>query len=71
MKHILLHGNPQFRLGLLKCSQGITEAKSRSSRAGFSVLWGNRTVKEEEWGQVILNVMNCSKSRSKETWVDS
>ncbi|XP_078316529.1 AP-4 complex accessory subunit Tepsin-like [Crassostrea virginica] len=27
MKHILLHGNPQFRLGLLKCSQGITEAK--------------------------------------------
>ncbi|XP_048758174.1 AP-4 complex accessory subunit Tepsin-like [Ostrea edulis] len=27
MKHILTHGNPRFKLGLMKCSQGITEAK--------------------------------------------
>lgn len=30
MKHILMHGNPQFKLGLMKCSQGITEAKKHS-----------------------------------------
>lgn len=30
MKHILIHGNPQFKIGLMKCSQGITEAKKHS-----------------------------------------
>ncbi|XP_061191299.1 AP-4 complex accessory subunit Tepsin-like [Saccostrea echinata] len=30
MKHILSHGNPRFKLGLMKCSQGITETKKYS-----------------------------------------